>query len=131
LIYLVRVKIGGRVINPGFHFRGHAGRERVRYDGVLHKAAKIHAPKYGFVLSCEMKQPEHDLFAAIGLLDDHLEVFAPLRELLGLLEQHIGMHEDDPERVVDFMRNPRGQLSHARKPFGVHQSFLSINQLLM
>ena len=78
-------------------------------------------------LAGEVEQARDDLLAAVGLVDDQLEVVLDLgvaAVALDLLEQDVGLQQQDAERVVDLVGDAGRELAHAGQLLRLDQRLL-------
>ena len=104
---------------------GHGDREHRPID----QLAEIVGDADDLVLPGEMQQSGDDLLAAVGLLGDHHQVLAHLRLRLAIVQQQVGVHQHDAQRIVHFVGDAGGQLAHAGQLFRLHEGFLGGRQL--
>ena len=72
-------------------------------------------------LTTELQQARNNLFAAQGLVDDFLQICAPLGILRQVLHEHVGIKQDARERIIDFVSDTRSQSPNGSDFFGLHQ----------
>ena len=74
----------------------------------------------------ELQQSLDNLLASGGLPHDLLHL-GPLRlPRLQVLQQQVGVNQDAPQRIVDFVGHPRRQLAQGRQLLGAAQVLLQL-----
>ena len=120
-----RHRIGQAVLDADRDAFGHGDREHRPID----QLAEVVGDADDLVLPGEMEQAGDDLLAAVGLLGDHHQVLAHLRLRLAFVQQQVGVHQHDAQRIVHFVGDAGGQLAHAGQLFRLHEGLLGGGQL--
>ena len=93
-------------------------------DGAQHlldEGGKVGGLPHDAALTGEVEQPGDDLLAAVRLVDDQLDVLGHRRVVLAVLEQQIGVQQQDAEGVVDLVGDAGGELAHAGELLALDQ----------
>ena len=113
LHHLVGVDVGDGVGQAVVHLHLHVLGHRGGADGLLHQLGHVGGLAEHPVLAGKVEQAGDDALAAVGLVDDGLDIFSRLRVLVALLEHEVGMEEERAQRVVHLVRDAGGELAHA------------------
>ena len=118
-------RIGQLVLDADLDMAGHTDRPQ----GTIDQIADVGRTTDDFVLSGEVQQARNDLLAAVRLFGDHRQI-ASQRAVVGAgVQQQVRIHQDHAQRIVHFMGDPGGQLSHAGQFLGLNQGILCLGQL--
>ena len=100
-------------------------------DDAMHESRNVGGVFDDFILASEVQQSADDVLTTVCLFGDHANIVEALIVAWEVVHQQVSVHEDDAERVVDFMGDAGGQLPHAGEFLGLHQGLLSGGQLLV
>ena len=120
-----------RIVHGVFNDDLDPGRDSQWCDNALDQPREFRWILHDLVLSREMEQAADNVFAAIGLFDNHLNVFERLVFFGAFIAQQVGVHQYDAQRIVDFVSDAGRQLPHARQFLGVQEGLLGTGQFLV
>ncbi len=95
-----------------------------RAHDLAHQVGEVRGLAHHAALAGEVEQAGDDLLAAVGLVDDELDVLGLLRVVLAVLEQQVGVQQEDAQRVVDLVGDAGGELAHAGELLALDQGLL-------
>ena len=95
-----------------------------RAHDLAHQVGEVGRLAHHPALAGEVEQAGDDLLAAVGLVDDELDVGRHLRVVLAVLEQQVGVQQEDAQRVVDLVGDAGGELAHAGELLALDQGLL-------
>ena len=96
-------------------------------DGAQHlldEGGQVGGLPHDAALAGEVEQPGDDPLAAVRLIDDQADVFGHGGVVLAVFEQQVGVQQQDPQGVVDLVRDAGGELAHAGELLALDQGLL-------
>ena len=121
---LVAVELGRGVVEVVDDLHRDALGERQRAHDLADQVGEVGGLAHHAALAGEVEQAGDDLLAAVGLVDDELDVVGTSGVVLAVLEQQVGVQQQDAQRVVDLVGDAGGELAHAGELLALDQGLL-------